>query len=194
MTDFGLSNMDYAPVKFMIKCFEANYPESLGTVLIHKAPWIFQGIWKVIKGWLDPVVASKVHFTNNMDDMSAFLEPSSIIKELGGSNDWKYEYPEPVAGENDIMKDEGTKATLIAKRKELSKQYETLVNEWIVADQSSFAKFRQRRDDVADELRHNYWQLDPYVRARSLYDRWGFLKPDPAPSGVADVTPAAPAA
>lgn len=32
---------DYHPVKFMIKCFEANYPESLGVVLIHKAPWIF---------------------------------------------------------------------------------------------------------------------------------------------------------
>lgn len=60
MTDFALANMvccphslliyipntnrnrqDYTPVKFMIKCFEANYPESLGSVLIHKAPWIF---------------------------------------------------------------------------------------------------------------------------------------------------------
>lgn len=37
------SLQDYAPVKFMIKCFEANYPESLGVVLVHKAPWIFQG-------------------------------------------------------------------------------------------------------------------------------------------------------
>jgi len=25
----------------MIKCFEANYPESLGVVLVHKSPWIF---------------------------------------------------------------------------------------------------------------------------------------------------------
>ncbi len=36
-------HQDYTPVKFMIKCFEANYPECLGTVLVHKAPWIFQG-------------------------------------------------------------------------------------------------------------------------------------------------------
>lgn len=35
---------DYAPVKFIIKCFEANYPESLGAVLIHQAPWIFSGM------------------------------------------------------------------------------------------------------------------------------------------------------
>lgn len=44
MTSFSLANMDYAPVKFMIKCFEANYPESLGSVLIHNSPWIFQGM------------------------------------------------------------------------------------------------------------------------------------------------------
>ena len=37
------SLQDYAPVKFMIKCFEANYPECLGAVLVHKAPWVFQG-------------------------------------------------------------------------------------------------------------------------------------------------------
>jgi hypothetical protein len=43
MTNFSMANMDYTPVKFMIKCFEANYPESLGAVLVHNAPWIFQG-------------------------------------------------------------------------------------------------------------------------------------------------------
>lgn len=56
MTGFSIANMvrgpfladcadhqDYGPVKFMIKCFEANYPESLGAVLVHKAPWVFQG-------------------------------------------------------------------------------------------------------------------------------------------------------
>ena len=35
-------DQDYGPVKFMIKVFEANYPESLGVVLVHKSPWIFQ--------------------------------------------------------------------------------------------------------------------------------------------------------
>ena len=39
-----MSNMDYTPVKFLIKAFEAHYPESLGVCLVHKAPWIFQGI------------------------------------------------------------------------------------------------------------------------------------------------------
>lgn len=43
MSNFTLANMDYTPVKFIIKCFEANYPESLGAVLVYKAPWVFQG-------------------------------------------------------------------------------------------------------------------------------------------------------
>jgi hypothetical protein len=43
MTGFSMANMDYTPVKFMIKCFEANYPESLGAVLVHNSPWVFQG-------------------------------------------------------------------------------------------------------------------------------------------------------
>ena len=32
----------------MIKCFEANYPECLGAVLVHKSPWLFQGMFGVL--------------------------------------------------------------------------------------------------------------------------------------------------
>lgn len=44
MTGFTLGNMEYNPVKFILKCFEANYPESLGMMLIHNAPWVFSGL------------------------------------------------------------------------------------------------------------------------------------------------------
>lgn len=43
MTGFGLRNMDFPAVKFIIQVFEARYPETLGVVLIHNAPWVFQG-------------------------------------------------------------------------------------------------------------------------------------------------------
>lgn len=46
MTNFSMANMDYTPIKFMIQTFEANYPESLGVVLVHKSPWLFQGMSK----------------------------------------------------------------------------------------------------------------------------------------------------
>ena len=180
MTDFGLSNMDTAPVKFMIKCFEANYPESLGAVLIHKAPWIFQGIWKMIKGWLDPVVAGKVHFTNNVEDMSEFIEPSNIIKEVEGPDEWSYEYLEPVPGENELMKDEARRDELRQQRKEHANDYELVIKEWLKTknEGDAWTGHRQRRDEIAARLRRNYWEIDPHIRARSYYDRIGYIKGD----------------
>ncbi|KAL7923149.1 hypothetical protein ACQKWADRAFT_55552 [Trichoderma austrokoningii] len=174
MTGFSMANMDYTPVKFMIKCFEANYPESLGAVLVHNAPWIFQGIWKIIRGWLDPVVAAKVHFTNNKKDLQEFIEPEHILKELGGDEDWEYKYVEPVAGENDTMKDTETRDKLVGVREKLMKEYEEATLQWI--DNGDNKEITDKRGQLATQLRENYWQLDPYLRARSLYDRQGILQ------------------
>ncbi|CAK7230328.1 phosphatidylinositol transfer protein csr1 [Sporothrix bragantina] len=178
MTGFSLANMDYVPVKFMIKCFEANYPESLGAVLVHKAPWLFQGFWKVIRGWLDPVVAGKVHFTNNVSDLEEFISRDQIIKELDGDEDWEYRYVEPEAGENDKIKDTAAREKLLADREHLYRAFEEATASWIVNGDGEQAKvLRAKREDIAKQLRDQYWTLDPYIRARSLYDRTGMLCP-----------------
>ena len=44
LTGFGLKNMDFHVVKFLVGVFEARYPEYLGTVLVHNAPWVFWGM------------------------------------------------------------------------------------------------------------------------------------------------------
>ncbi|OAG02586.1 CRAL/TRIO domain-containing protein [Paraphaeosphaeria sporulosa] len=175
MTDFSMANMDYAPVKFMIKCFEANYPESLGTVLVYKAPWIFNAVWNVIKGWLDPVVAGKVHFAKNVTELEKFVPKSQIPKELEGDDPYTYAYTEPVEGEN--ARDAAPIAALESERQELVSKYEKTILEW-VADggaSSSLDDRRRKRDAVAESLRVNYWKLDPHVRAKSLYDRIGLI-------------------
>lgn len=176
MTGFSMANMDYTPVKFMIKCFEANYPESLGVVLVHKAPWIFQGIWKVIKGWLDPVVASKIQFTSDDAAMEEFVPRSQIITELGGHEDWTYRYFEPVPGENDIMKDIATRDKLQAERNVLVKEYEASTLEWIQGSGDQ-GQVKLKRMEIFGKMKEGYWALDPYVRAKSYYDRCGMIKP-----------------
>ncbi|KAK5734369.1 phosphatidylinositol transfer protein csr1 [Elasticomyces elasticus] len=170
MTDFTMANMDYTPVKFMIKCFEANYPESLGSVLVYKSPWLFQGIWKIIKGWLDPVVASKVHFASNVDDLSEWIPKSQIAKELGGGEEWTYSYVEPSPNENAAMDDASSREKIQAERTELVSSYEHETMAWIHGEGSG-----EGRGRLAQRLRENYWRLDPYVRARSLYDRTGVI-------------------
>ncbi|KAJ5989869.1 hypothetical protein N7499_010398 [Penicillium canescens] len=182
MTDFGIANMDYAPVKFMIKCFEANYPESLGTVLIHKAPWLFSSIWSVIKGWLDPVVAAKIHFTKNRQDLEKFIHPSQIMKELEGDEDWEYKYVEIQGEENPKMADKETRDSLLAERQQLAKEIQDTTIEWIRAsfkkETTAVSAAEEKRNGLVEQLRKQYWVIDPYVRARSLYDRTGIVKGD----------------
>lgn len=176
MTGFGMANMDYTPVKFMIQCFEANYPESLGVVLVHKAPWVFQGFWKIIKGWLDPVVASKVHFTNNLKDLSEFITPSRIPRELDGEDSWEYHYVEPVIGENQKLKDTETRDKMIEEREVLYDKYEQTTLHWLrEKDAATRTSVQAERHEIARKLKEGYWALDPYVRSRSLYDRVGIL-------------------
>ncbi|ETN41254.1 uncharacterized protein HMPREF1541_03189 [Cyphellophora europaea CBS 101466] len=174
MTGFTMANMDYTPVKFMIKIFEANYPESLGAVLVHKAPWLFQGIWKIIKGWLDPVVAAKVHFTSSVEDLEQFIPKSQIIKELGGDENWEYVFVEPKEGEDDLLKDDEKLKQFQDERKGMVDEYESKTFEWI---NTADASHKQRRDELATKLNDNYWKLDPYIRARTLYDRVGMIEP-----------------
>jgi hypothetical protein len=176
MTDFSMANMDYTPVKFMIKCFEANYPESLGTVLVYRAPWVFNAVWSIVKGWLDPVVAGKVHFAKTIDDLQNYVPRSQIPTELGGDEKWEYKYPEPIPGENDKMKEEGPKQELQSERQSIVDKYEATVLEWVHGGDAASEEKRKERDTVAEQLRQNYWKLDPYVRARSLYDRTGVLR------------------
>lgn len=181
MTDFSMANMDYTPVKFMIKCFEANYPESLGTVLVYKAPWVFNAIWSIIRGWLDPVVAGKVHFAKNIDELSVHVPKSQIPMDFGGDEKWEYKYLEPVPGENDRMKDTEAKQALEQERASIVNQYESSILDWVHAGDAateSVEARRRERDEAAERLRQNYWKLDPYVRARSLYDRQGVLLDD----------------
>ena len=174
MTHFGLSNMDYAPVKFMIKCFEANYPESLGAVLVHKAPFLFNAIWNIIKGWLDPVVAGKIHFTKHDKDLEQYIPKSQIMHELGGEEAWEYKYVEPVPGENALMQEEAPRKKLQEERTVDVLEFQKKTFDWIAkgADDS----LRRERDAIAQKLYDNYWQLDPYIRARTIYDRVGMIQ------------------
>lgn len=43
LTGFGLRNMDFHVVKFLIDILETRYPETLGVVLVHNAPFVFWG-------------------------------------------------------------------------------------------------------------------------------------------------------
>lgn len=134
---------------------------------------------------MDPVVASKVHFTRSIADLDKFIPRTKIPKEFSGDDTWTYKYNEPVKDENAVMKDTATRDSLMYDRMMIGIRMISATAAWISASSQSDGKeevskveeLKSRRNAVIDEFRVNYWKLDPYIRARSFIDRTGMLLP-----------------
>jgi hypothetical protein len=110
--------------------------------------------------------------------MEEFIPLKHIPKDLEGEEDWTYQYVEPVEGENDKLADTTTRDRLLAARAGLYKEYEDATLEWIRNPEGDkAAEIKARRNEIAGRLREDYWVVDPYLRARSYYDRIGVLLP-----------------
>ncbi|GAB1202667.1 hypothetical protein APSETT445_001288 [Aspergillus pseudonomiae] len=160
-----VESVEYAPVKFLIDCFQANYPESLGAMLIHNAPWI--------------ISVSKVDFTYTAADLERHIAPEQLVKELGGKDQYEYQFIEPVEGENERMEDTVTRDTLLSEREKIGDDLLKATAEWIeVAQEDNSVKIaaaKERRNAIIEQMRVNYWDLDPYVRGRCHLDRAGVI-------------------
>ncbi|KAJ5192053.1 hypothetical protein N7449_008195 [Penicillium cf. viridicatum] len=180
MTGFGLSNMEYPPVKFILRCFEANYPECLGIMLIHNAPRAFSGIWRLIRGLMDPEIAAKVEFTNSVTDLEKFIPRDQIVEDMGGDEKWSYKYIEPSSTENSKMDNTTIRDALKRERQAIGEEFLAATSGWINATKSEDAtklhSSESERAYLAERLRVNYWKLDPYARARLLLDRTNVIQ------------------
>lgn len=137
------------------------------------------GIWKMIKPWLDPVIASKINFTSSNADLARFIAQEDLQKCYGGKDNWDYKYIAPVEGENEKLLSE-KKEEIDAERRELIRQFEQLSLEWakLKEPESVDAKHKvTKRGELAEWLRETHWKLDPYVRARTYYHRAGVIDP-----------------
>ena len=63
MTNFSVSLMNkrvYALVQHASKITQDYYPESLGQLMIVNSPFLFTGVWAIVKGWLDEKTREKI--------------------------------------------------------------------------------------------------------------------------------------
>lgn len=178
LSGFSMSNMDYGPVKFLINCFEAHYPESLGHMFIHKAPWIFHPIWNIVRNWMDPVVVSKIKFTKNLADLNDHIELDQLPKYLGGESTLDPDvYTRPDESLDAKLEDEAGKAQILAERRDLITKFVSATVNWIEADDNEESnKWLNEKETLGSQLSANYSKLDPYIRSRSMYDVNGMLK------------------
>lgn len=178
LTGFSLKNADYNAIKFLAEVFEAHYPECLGKVLIFNAPWIFSTVWNVIKNWLDPVVASKIHFTKDYKELNKFIDREWIPDYMGGEDTYAGEYPIPTEKDATYIKArDATFVKLRRERDELMLKNLSTTKRWIESTSPEISdKYLQDKIDIDIEMVHNYIKLDPYTRFSGFYDRNGSLK------------------
>lgn len=110
--------------------------------------------------------------------MEEFIPRSQIPKDIGGGENWTYHYVEPAVNENELMMDTDTRDKLLAERENIVKEYEKATLDWIDhSDPVEATEIKANRHKIAAALKEDYWKLDPYIRARSLYDRTGMIQP-----------------
>ncbi|OAV87186.1 hypothetical protein PTTG_07683 [Puccinia triticina 1-1 BBBD Race 1] len=185
MSGFGLANMDWKSLAFIVKCLESYYPESLNVLVVHNPPWVFQGLWKIIAPMLDPVVRAKIQITKSPEELKVHIDEKHLLESLGGTNGWKWVYEPVQKGENELMADTAVRLHEIQNRKKLIKAHLDITRKW--AEESGPAN--ELRDDllvpedlsvsaqlrkfITYHLRVHYFVLDPYIRGRSIYHRKG---------------------
>lgn len=177
LTGFSLKNNDLPAIKFLAEIFEAHFPEILGSILIHNAPWIFSTIWNLIKNWLDPVVASKIHFTKSIKDLNQFIDSDNLPESIGGNDPYAGEYPDPKPEDGHPPKPKDSVYRQISKQRDenLVKFLET-TKRWVESTNPDVsARYLQDKIDFGIEIAQSYVDLDPYVRIPGIYDRNGSL-------------------
>lgn len=178
MTGFSLRNADLAAVKFLVTALEANYPECLGSIWVHNAPWIFNTVWKIIKGWLHPDIAKKIHFTNSVEDLNFFVDMENIPSRLGGKDDFVPKYIEPTHESSDKRPKNSSYEILIKERDEIRMMFIESSIRWIESKTPEESnKYLERKIRLGLLSAQNYIELDPFLRSRGIFDRTGAIGP-----------------
>ncbi|GJN90712.1 hypothetical protein Rhopal_003726-T1 [Rhodotorula paludigena] len=168
MTGFGIRNMGATHLHASLR--HHNYTDPRRQTGAAFSPWVFQGIWKVLAPMLDPVVRNKIQMTKSTEDLCQHIPKAHLVKELGGSSEWRWKYPPIVPGENASQQDGAGRKKHQKAREALISEYVGLTREWITSDDENVAK---RRELCVDRMRAQYHELDPFIRGRGAYHRNG---------------------
>lgn len=123
------------------------------------------------------MVASKINFTRRTRDLLKYIPQENLQTDYGGGDSWDYEYIEPEACDDERLEDVETRDEIQKERNELILEFDRETAQWasMGTDSPSISEKQSNRKDVADQIRQNYWKLDPYIRARTYHQRVGIV-------------------
>ena len=177
MSGFGMRNMDWHSLMTVLKILEGYYPETLAKLYIYRAPWIFQGIWKAVNPLLDPEIRNKINFCNKSDELD--VVPQYICEDtIGGDQVDVVKWVEPQPGEKEgLDRNDPKRQEMWKSYRDISRDYEEVTKKWIISDGQD-DRLNAERDQQSKRLRLKYIELEPFLRARSMYQRAGIINED----------------
>ena len=177
MSGFGMRNMDWHSLMTVLKILEGYYPETLAKLYIYRAPWIFQGIWKAINPLLDPEIRNKINFCNKSNELD--VVPQYICEDtIGGDQVDVVKWVEPLPGEKEgLDRDDPKRQEMWKSYRDISRDYEEVTKKWIISDGQDDT-LNAERDLQSKRLRLKFIELEPFIRARSMYQRAGIINED----------------
>ena len=83
---FGYANADMTCLKNTLSILDNFFPERLGNLWFIHANFVFMSLWKVVKGFVDPRTASKIHFYGPefKEMLPAQIDPAVLPEKYGG--------------------------------------------------------------------------------------------------------------
>ena len=177
MSGFGMRNMDWHSLMTVLKILEGYYPETLAKLYIYRAPWIFQGIWKAINPLLDPEIRNKINFCNKSNELD--VVPQYICEDtIGGDQIDVVKWVEPLPGEKEgLDRNDPKRQEMWKSYRDISRDYEEVTKKWIISDGQDDT-LNAERDLQSKRLRLKFIELEPFIRARSMYQRAGIINED----------------
>ncbi|CAJ1342033.1 unnamed protein product [Effrenium voratum] len=79
-----------AVFKDFLSVSQRYYPETLGIQFFLNTPPVFLAIWRLIKEWIDPVTASKMHLLGSdfQRELLEYIPADQLPVAYGGTNSW----------------------------------------------------------------------------------------------------------
>lgn len=174
LTGFTMRYADFHGVKFAIKAFQKQFPDSIERLQIHNAPRVFSFMWKILERWMKPHLRERIFFTKKPEELIEYIEPKYIPISLGGLDSYPSVFIEPTTFNCQRRTPDDTFYELIKERDELTIKFIASTIKWIESTTSQESKeYLIQKISLAKDRAINYINLDPYLRTRGVPDRNG---------------------
>lgn len=146
--------------------------------MIHKAPWVFSTIWNLITPLLDPVVASKIHFTRDLKELTNYIELAALPGFISG--DTKKKTLDEATDIEPVMP--GTLATPTTPAyqdyQDMIKEFQIETTEW-TKKKSTEEGDNGVRHELAKQYRHARVKAEKDIRGPTGYQAKGLVTISP---------------